>query len=101
MDTPPQSPYGYPSTPSSTASYSSLLYSPQSDTSTSASTISNYSQDEIEQLNSKLFVKFVPSELTHNQLLCHFGKFGNLIMMSLNTKRHNVLLEYETRVCIF
>lgn len=113
MSTPPNSPSYLLSESFSTplSSYSDVsspssgyFSSPLSDASneSSTSTLTNCSQEEYDQVNAKLFAKFLPNEL-HDPaaLFSHFRRFGEIRMLSLNTKRHVALIEYSARVYEF
>jgi hypothetical protein len=55
--------------------------------------------DDLDETNTRLFVKSLSPELHDYAFLYRmFRAFGKIRMLALNTKRHNALVEYETKV---
>ena len=55
--------------------------------------------DDLDPTNTRLFVKSLSPELHDYSFLYRlFRYFGRIRMLALNTKRHNAIVEYETKV---
>lgn len=55
--------------------------------------------DDLDETNTRLFVKSLSPELHDYGFLYRvFRAFGRIRMLALNTKRHNAIVEFETKV---
>lgn len=57
------------------------------------------SPDDLDETNTRIFIKSLPPEFhDYSYLYRLFRAFGKIRMLAINTKRHNAIVEFESKV---